>query len=689
MDPLVLTVLIGAFGLATLVFVMVLVAARADHQVTIRGPMATLEELDRQIDTKRGTLVDLDDDLKQRREALANVAGIQAEVDALVRQREDLLTEHQQLEHRRAEVLAVREETEEAFARRAEATRNLAETVAELEHVQTELSGARRLVGEIEAMTERHETLSDKVSKLRTQVAELEALLGQEDSLRRRLPELEREAARLDGEIEARRSRREDAEAAAQSAEERLRALQAKHVEVAAALAVASQKSREWEDKVEGLQKRRTELEARVARLDADIREMEKKREELAKNGKDDDEDKLAELTRPPQCLVAAKNSGWTKPLRARSEIDALGTVEDSLRHAGLTFGQRTIYAFHTALKVADISPMTALAGISGTGKSQLPRAYAAAMGIHFLQVPVQPRWDSPQDLMGFYNFVDKRYRATDLSRLLAHLDSENWPDLAGEWKDRMALVLLDEMNLARTEYYFSEFLSRLEMRPRRNENSDPARRADAEIELDIPGESNSGGRRIYAGYRVLFAGTMNEDESTQALSDKVLDRSNVLRFTQPEKLVFDGDGTHEAESVNGYLDAAQWERWIDEATQHGDKESIESAIETLNRILGDAQRGFGHRMAQAIERYARQYPSPDEWRIAIADQVEMRVLPKLRGVDLADSGTERALKELDQYTTEELHDQDLGEAIRRDVSAGQQRGLFAWTGLDRKGHGG
>ena len=135
-------------------------------------------------------------------------------------------------------------------------------------------------------MTERHETLSDKVSKLRTQVAELEALLGQEDSLRRRLPELEREAARLDGEIEARRSRREDAEAAAQSAEERLRALQAKHVEVAAAQAVASQESRKWEDKVEGLQKRRTELEARVARLDADIRETERSAKSWRRTGR-------------------------------------------------------------------------------------------------------------------------------------------------------------------------------------------------------------------------------------------------------------------------------------------------------------------------------------------------------------------------------------------------------------------
>ena len=252
-----------------------------------------------------------------------------------------------------------------------------------------------------------------------------------------------------------------------------------------------------------------------------------------------------------------------------------------------------------------------------------------------------------------------------------------------------MALVLLDEMNLARTEYYFSDFLSRLEMRPHRNENSNPARRADAEIELDIPAESNGTARRIYAGYRVLFAGTMNEDESTQTLSDKVLDRSNVLRFTRPEKLEFGGDSTHDTDPTSGYLDAAQWDRWIDECGQHVDNEIIEAAIEKLNRILGPTQRGFGHRMAQAIERYAQQYPNADDWRLAIADQVEMRVLPKLRGVDLADSATEDALKELMDYTTETLQDQDLGEAIQRDVSAGEERGLFAWGGLDRQGHGG
>ena len=474
MDPLVLTVLVAAFGLATLVFVMVLVAARADHQVTIRGPMATLEELDRQIDTKRETLVDLDDDLNRRREALTDLAGMQAEVDALVRQREDLLMEHGQLEDRRAEVLAVRAETEEASARHAEATRNLAEKVAELDHVQTELSEARRLVGEIDTMTERHKALSDKVSELRAQVANLEPLLAQEGALRTRLPELEREAARLDGEIEARRSQREQAEAAAQSAEERLGALKAKHVEAAAALEVTSQESRGLEDKIEGLQKRRAELEARVAHLEKKVSDRRDS----------PPSDPLTELRALPPVLADLRNRDDHEH---ETEANALQRTRKHLEALGLSYPQRAVYAFHTAMKVNETTQMAVLAGISGTGKSQLPRRYAEAMGIGFLQVPVQPRWDSPQDLMGFYNYIESRFRPTDMARALFHMDAFNGPSDSEALQDRMLLILLDEMNLARVEYYFSDFLSRLESRPGRVQAVDGFMRKDAEIELDIP----------------------------------------------------------------------------------------------------------------------------------------------------------------------------------------------------------
>src|SRR5262249_37469053 len=172
-----------------------------------------------------------------------------------------------------------------------------------------------------------------------------------------------------------------------------------------------------------------------------------------------------------------------------RTETDALATVNAYLKKLGLNYPDRIVRGFHTALKINDYAQLTVLAGVSGTGKSLLPRRYAEAMGIHFLQIAVEPRWDSPQDLLGFYNYVEKRYRATDLARVLVQLDPYNTSELGKEdRRDHMALILLDEMNLARVEYYFSEFLSRLEARPRLNEADDRAKRGDARIPLDIRG---------------------------------------------------------------------------------------------------------------------------------------------------------------------------------------------------------
>ena len=74
-------------------------------------------------------------------------------------------------------------------------------------------------------------------------------------------------------------------------------------------------------------------------------------------------------------------------------------------------------------------------------------------LGAQLLTLAVQPRWDSPQDLQGFYNYVEKKFKPTDLMRGLYQYKYN--PDM----QDRIVIVLLDEMNLARVEYYFSEFL--------------------------------------------------------------------------------------------------------------------------------------------------------------------------------------------------------------------------------------
>jgi hypothetical protein len=150
---------------------------------------------------------------------------------------------------------------------------------------------------------------------------------------------------------------------------------------------------------------------------------------------------------------------------------------------------------------VNDYAQLTILSGVSGTGKSLLPRRYAEAMGMHFLPIAVEPRWDSPQDLLGFYNYIEKRYRATELARALIQMDPYDTSELSkGRTDDHMLLVLLDEMNLARVEYYFSEFLVRLEARPRYEDADQKQRRRDGELLIDIRSQVRAA-RSVFPGH--------------------------------------------------------------------------------------------------------------------------------------------------------------------------------------------
>ena len=664
MDPLVLTVLVSAFSLATLVFIMVLVAARADHQVTIRGPLATLDGLESQIATKRETLVDLDDDLNMRREALANIAGVQAEVDALIRQKHELLTEHGQLEDRREEIVALRAETEDAFVRHAAATQQLTESEAECERLQRELAEARRLVDEIDAMTERHKALSEKTAQLRVQADEMEGLLKKEGEIRARILDLERETAHLDGEVEARRRQREEAEAAAHSAEQKIAQLRADMVEASAALAVAQQSSRQSQDEINVLQQRRNRLQEEVVGIEGKT------------------VDPLAELRVLPTVLADLRDRDH---LEFETEASALDQAQKHLEDLGLSYSSRVVHAFHTAMKVNETTQMAVLAGISGTGKSQLPRRYAEAMGIGFLQVPVQPRWDSPQDLMGFYNYIESRFRPTDMARALFHMDAWNGPDDSSILQGRMLLILLDEMNLARVEYYFSDFLSRLESRPRSGQEEVRAMRKDAEIELDIPVSNGALSQRIFPGYNVLFVGTMNEDESTQSLSDKVVDRANILRFSAPEAIA-------ETTPIDDHDDLPalayeHWKSWLRDISDLGteSQRSISRQINELLKIMRRLRRPIGHRLGQAIIAYICNYPQHSDFldiRVPFADQVEMRILPKLRGVEI--DAAQGNLDSLCRYVEEELDDHRLAEAISESLDASRTTGQFVWRGVTR-----
>ena len=97
-----------------------------------------------------------------------------------------------------------------------------------------------------------------------------------------------------------------------------------------------------------------------------------------------------------------------------------LETVNQGFEAAEFRFPRRLLNAFHTSLKISDWNSLTVLAGVSGTGKSELPRLYSMFGGLLFEPVAVQPNWDSPQDLFGFFNYMDNKFNAKPLLQAIA-----------------------------------------------------------------------------------------------------------------------------------------------------------------------------------------------------------------------------------------------------------------------------
>ena len=345
-------------------------------------------------------------------------------------------------------------------------------------------------------------------------------------------------------------------------------------------------------------------------------------------------------------------NNTEYKTINEDKDLDAFAATLDS---CGIEFNRRTINAFHTSLKVSESSPLVVLAGISGTGKSLLPQLYARFFGFNFLNMAVQPRWDSSQDLFGFYNYAQFRYKATELSRLLWQYDVYNNDQcLFKDEKEKlpMNIILLDEMNLARVEYYFSDMLSKLETRRTVNVDSKDDRYL-SEIEIECGAGTQS--RRLFVGNNTLFVGTMNEDETTQALSDKIMDRANVLRFGRPKSLQAEGNPIKFGEKCEDRAPTTirKWEELqrIPSKLESKIADKLNKSIDELNEVMGSMGRPFGHRLKRAIVSYVTNYPRVGSdykaFNDSLSDQIEFKILPKLNGIEKTNPDNSEHLKEL------------------------------------------
>ena len=162
------------------------------------------------------------------------------------------------------------------------------------------------------------------------------------------------------------------------------------------------------------------------------------------------------------------------------------------------------------------------LSGMSGTGKSRLTSLYGDALGLspqQHLMVSVQPTWTDDSDLLGFLDLSNNVYRPADTGVVDFLLTAERNPD-------QLFLLTFDEMNLARVEHYFAQFLSVLELDLDKRYLRLYSDQAQGCIYNSCQYPS-----RIHIGRNVLFVGTVNIDESTYRFSDKVLDRAQVIRL--------------------------------------------------------------------------------------------------------------------------------------------------------------
>lgn len=340
----------------------------------------------------------------------------------------------------------------------------------------------------------------------------------------------------------------------------------------------------------------------------------------------------------------------------------------ENINHQGLNFSRRVINAFHTSLKVQDISALVILAGISGTGKSELPQRYANYIGAQLLTLAVQPRWDSPQDLQGFYNYVEKKFKPTDLMRGLYQYNNDP------EMQDRIVIVLLDEMNLARVEYYFSEFLSKLETR----------RNHPTYLEIDVGSlRIQESERRLQIPKAFLFVGTMNEDETTQSLSDKVLDRANVLTFGKPKNLKLRQKRENTNNRNQEYLSYSNFQAWVKIPDLNSPVVSrVRYFLNQANEVMENMGHPFAHRVYQAIVQYVINYPEVEDinsqaFKFALADQFGQKLLPKLRGIMVNEA--EKQLDDLEKIISE-IDDSALNRAFKKAREG--RYGQFNWTGL-------
>ena len=362
----------------------------------------------------------------------------------------------------------------------------------------------------------------------------------------------------------------------------------------------------------------------------------------------------LEEMLRYYEGFIAYKEKGTKyEMIYERKEVyldqqSVIDHVSSYIQSKGFFYEKKDLINFFLSLKT---KPFVILSGISGTGKTKIVQWFAESLGAteengQFTLIPVRPDWSDSSDLLGYVN-LQGEFQERPLIKVL---------EAADENPNRPYFVVLDEMNLARVEYYFSDFLSVIESRKWK----------DGKIVTSPVLPESITNKHITIPSNVYIIGTVNMDETTHPLSKKVLDRANTIEFNTVNLDYFNflmDIEEKEAEVVSNSSLATKYLHLKECFKENEDLvRDISTILIEINKTLESVGAQVGYRIRDEICFYMAyneqgKLLSFDE---ALDYQIYQKILPRLAG---SDGRTEEVLKQLYVLCVNEEYDSGNNDA--------------------------
>lgn len=257
------------------------------------------------------------------------------------------------------------------------------------------------------------------------------------------------------------------------------------------------------------------------------------------------------------------------------------------------------------------------LEGISGTGKTSLPYAFGKFCKYDSAIIPVQPSWRDKAELIGYFNEFTKKFNETDFFKSLYD----------ATYRENVGLIVLDEMNLARIEYYFAEILSVLEMPDRSDWKIDVV----PDTWPSDPKHLNKG--KLLMPTNIWFVGTANNDDSTFTITDKIYDRATPIAINT-KGVPFEAPEAEPIEIEETYLEALFIKAKADYPIS---QELLDKFDELDNFVITNFRLAFGNRILKQMKDFVPIYVACGGSEIDGIDFIlTYKILRKFEGLNIA-----------------------------------------------------